>query len=409
MERVVQKLAGAAALALIATGCSCVADFRSFEIEGDGGAPVDAEADGGGGLAYDAIVAGDEHFCVLSAGEVACWGDNRRAQVSPSEALFFDAPVPVSLGGPAIALAADGDRSCAVLSDRRVWCWGAGVGVVVGGDILPTPTDIGLFDVRALTIGGAHVCALHTDGSVSCRGDNGEGQLGRGDREGSDAPVTVAGLEASQIAAGGSHSCALLTDRTVRCWGDNVRFAAGGESQGDFLEPGPRLAPSEGTPLDDVTAIRCGEGACCAASSTVSSRGVYCWGDNEWSVLGPSVPRSEGSSRNDSGRPLLALAGETEALDLHDAVCAVQGGEVFCWGSTTFGQLGDGVRLDLGVRAEPAAVSGLPPVQDVAVGLSRACAVAGDAIWCWGTVRRLGDAGTFEEVRFDAEPARLPR
>ena len=205
MERVVQKLAGAAALALIATGCSCVADFRSFEIEGDGGAPVDAEADGGGGLAYDAIVAGDEHFCVLSAGEVACWGDN------------------------------------------------------------------------------------------------------------------------------------------------------------------------------------------------------------EWSVLGPSVPRSEGSSRNDSGRPLLALAGETEALDLHDAVCAVQGGEVFCWGSTTFGQLGDGVRLDLGVRAEPAAVSGLPPVQDVAVGLSRACAVAGDGIWCWGTVRRLGDAGTFEEVRFDAEPARLPR
>ena len=62
-------------------------------------------------------------------------------------------------------------------------------------------------------------------------GGNAQGQLGIGTTTGQDAgtacscwetPVAVSGLSgATAVAAGQSHSCALLSDGTVKCWGDN--------------------------------------------------------------------------------------------------------------------------------------------------------------------------------------------
>jgi alpha-tubulin suppressor-like RCC1 family protein len=65
--------------------------------------------------------------------------------------------------------------------------------------------------------------------------------------------------------------------------------------------------------------------------------------------------------------------------------CALTtGGEVWCWGANTFGQLGNGTVG--GYVATPARVMGIPTVRSMSVGGSFVLVVtaAGDAVWGWG-------------------------
>ena len=76
--------------------------------------------------------------------------------------------------------------------------------------------------VTAIVSGDFHVCALFTNGTVRCWGDNRYGQLGVGvsclPASGRPLPVSnLCGVRA--LAAGNLHTCALLDDGTVKCWG----------------------------------------------------------------------------------------------------------------------------------------------------------------------------------------------
>ena len=61
----------------------------------------------------------------------------------------------------------------------------------------------------AIAAGGDHSCAILVDGKVQCWGLNANGELGDGSTDDSSSPVTVGNLgSASVLAAGDRHSCA---------------------------------------------------------------------------------------------------------------------------------------------------------------------------------------------------------
>jgi hypothetical protein len=79
------------------------------------------------------VTAGQHHFCSLGAdGSVTCWGANTLGQSgAPTEScveIIFGVcrtgPHRVALPQRAMAVAAGGGSSCAILQDRRVACWG---------------------------------------------------------------------------------------------------------------------------------------------------------------------------------------------------------------------------------------------------------------------------------------------
>ncbi len=74
--------------------------------------------------------------------------------------------------------------------------------------------------------GEGHACFLLSDGRVFCFGANESGQLGLGHTRALDPraePFVAVDLgtdhTATQIAVGPQFSCALLDDATIKCWG----------------------------------------------------------------------------------------------------------------------------------------------------------------------------------------------
>ena len=76
----------------------------------------------------------------------------------------------------------------------------------------PTPTPPPAADTgyTFISSGADHVCALHSDGSVACWGENDQGQ------------ATPPNGTYIAISSGQSHTCALRSDGAVVCWGNMV-------------------------------------------------------------------------------------------------------------------------------------------------------------------------------------------
>jgi alpha-tubulin suppressor-like RCC1 family protein len=152
-------------------------------------------------------------------------------------------PVFLGKGRTATAIAAGYNHTCAILDDGTVRCWGYGVNGELGygntndigddekpGSVGPVSLGKGRTAV-AIAAGGGHTCAVLDDGTVRCWGYGGGGALGYGNTDdigddetpGSVGPVDLGpGRTARAITAGYGFTCASLDDGSVRCWGDGV-------------------------------------------------------------------------------------------------------------------------------------------------------------------------------------------
>ncbi len=74
--------------------------------------------------------------------------------------------------------------------------------------------------LTAMAAGDNHVCALATDGSVWCAGDNRWGQLGRPGPAQIERLEQVPGIEAaSELQAGPRRTCVIVGEHDTLCWG----------------------------------------------------------------------------------------------------------------------------------------------------------------------------------------------
>ena len=138
--------------------------------------------------------------------------------------------------------------------------------------------------VGPITAGGYHTCAIPGDGSVSCWGYNGNGQLGDGTNTDRNTPTQISSLgtdrTAVSIAVGYRNTCVILDDGSVSCWGNNNYGQLGDGTTTNRNTP--TQTSSLGTDRTAV-AIDSGNQHTCAILDDGS---VSCWGYNSNGQLG---------------------------------------------------------------------------------------------------------------------------
>lgn len=272
------------------------------------------------------IAVGGSSACAILAGSVSCWGNNEHGQLGVPGALARFGAVSVA-GLPLIrAIRAQGDNTCALAQDGRVFCWGAGWGSAPAGSAAPRVVD-GLPPVVDLSVGRWNACALTATGNVWC-------------------------------------------------WGSSVRYLSGvvsGNTLGAFV--GDPLPVSQVPGLDDDIAVRVFAGDAVDCIETYDGR-VLCWG---FCGAVPSLGDSCDANGDVLPSPAPAerwLADATDVAVGFDTGCVIVGGGMRCWG----GAPGDGSRVGFGVSL----LTPRPVIHVCAQRLTNCMMDTAHDIYCWG-------------------------
>lgn len=365
------------------------------------GEPTDATA-------LREIAGGSGYTCALDDdGSVWCWGALTSGENAFAPPTLTVRPTRIDGVDDAVRLeAAASDtfvHSCAILADGSVTCWGEGNPLQPGWrteGFVPDPRPITVPDVtgaQELTVGGNHACALDGGGQVWCWGENIAGAIGVDENQHQVPPTRLDALGVmSDIDAGAQHTCSVDRDGGVWCWGDN-----GSGKSGQPLDEPRSHVPRQVAGLPAVTEVAAGRQHTCAR--TVDGE-VWCWGSNRFGELGAGT----GDDRPQPVR-IDALSGVRQLSTAGAHTCAVDAsGDAWCWGHNVAGQLGDGTELREGTSggsaSSPRRVIGVPAIAAIAPAAgNHSCALdTSGRAWCWGDngAAQLGrgDAGGRDAV-----------
>lgn len=231
-----------------------------------------------------------------------------------------------------------------------------------------------------ISAGLTHTCAVAADGQGYCWGANHRGQLGIGTAGGiltTPQPVT-GGHTWRAIQTSRVFTCGLTTDDEMYCWGSNT-FGELGIGSSDFATH-PVPEPVTGG-LSFQSLAELGDNQSSSACGVTTGGDMYCWGSNTRGEVGA------GSASAHEATPRLVIGGNVfagpAAVARRFACGLTMNGEVLCWGANDFGQLGRGMKSPF--EATPAIVGGGHGFQSLAVGSIHACGIDGSmAAWCWG-------------------------
>ena len=190
-----------------------------------------------------------------------------------------------------------------------------------------------LTGVTAIAAGGdinmndSHTCALLTNHTVKCWGYGGDGELGYGGTDFSmPTPQAVSGIStANAIGAYAFSSCAVLSNGTVKCWGD--------DSVGELGDGAPAASAASPVQVSTLsTAVSLSTGSTSSTTCAVLMTGAAsCWGENHYGQLG----NGSTSSLSNSATPVAvsSLTNVTQLSVGYTTACAVLAtGGVDCWG-----------------------------------------------------------------------------
>ena len=278
----------------------------------------------GEGMLFEALAVGTSHACALDAeGAAHCWGRNDENQLG--EVRVASSPEPIAIPGlpPLKALSARGSQTCGLSEEGDAYCW--------GGRAVPVEAVRGRGFVQ-VAAGAEHVCGLAEGGQVHCWGLNGSGQLGLPPEElgESEEPVLVETPVLKSLRSGYDHVCGIGQDGSlVTCWGSNQHGELG-RGEGSEWELPDRT--TNGFPF---RSLALGAGLSCGLSD---GAGAYCWGANGWGQTGSGLedPALPEPARVVSGDWTFAKVG----AGMRHACALTEGGEAYCWGDNSDGQLG---------------------------------------------------------------------
>lgn len=235
--------------------------------------------------------------------------------------------------------------------------------------------------IQKMSLSDTNSCAVHNNGKVYCWGSNGDGQTGN-----NNPPNSVLGPYANSarpIYVAGSVSRPL----------DNVIQVA--VSKGGYTE----VLINRSSPCDFTNQ---NSSHTCALTNEGGQNYIYCWGRSVHGSLGEGSTNMSSSYARRVDQSGMGTSIKEIATG-GDFTCAVTtAGDVWCWGSNEYGQLGNGTTTH-SARPVRVKITDGPPVQyrgsiqSITAGRYHACGlITTGAVVCWGknNFGQLGNRNT---------------
>lgn len=280
-------------------------------------------------------------FVIREDGSLIGWGDNRKGQLGTTPAKLMLEPVPVADGldgRDILDIQCGNENTLFLMKDGTVYTCGTysrgtqGLGRI--DSIVKEPTRIpGLEGIVQISCGFGHNAALDKEGRIWIWGRNDHGQLGNGTKTGASTPQMLETERMARVQCGGKFTLAQDAEGKLWGWGSNEYQVLEASRKKDITEP-IRL---EG--FDGMTVTAFSAGSDCAF--WLDDQGTL-WGrgrneykqvgspDAEWK-MSPKLTRVDIPERV---AVVCAYSAATAAM--------TENGNVYIWGSTSAGQLGNG-------------------------------------------------------------------
>jgi alpha-tubulin suppressor-like RCC1 family protein len=353
-------------------------------------------------VANGSVAAGLKHSCAVTAARtVKCWGDNTFGQLGTGD---FDSSVTARTVSGLVdvtSVVAAMRHTCAMTATGEVWCWGDNGWGQLGdgsGRNRTTPVRLGaLSSVVQISARDFTTCALTSTAELFCWGRNVEGELGVGDRSPRYEPARVVfpnGVRITQVSAGSRHTCAVSTVGEVWCWGSATGSRLGVFDGVRSLTP-VKVVADIGT--DKLVSVAAGWAATCTLNVVGEA---YCFGTNSYGGLGDGR-----FSESPTPAPVVMPRGVTVRgpIDMSEHFCMIGSDDkVYCFGRNDARQAASLDQLSV-MWATPVNTSTSATatfgdgVQALTVGTLHSCALlrSGD-ITCWGSndAGQLGDGNS---------------
>ncbi len=300
---------------------------------------------------------------------LTCWGSNTVGQLGNGLVELSAGQVVVADAGPWDAVAAGSLTTCAIKSDKTLFCWGRRLGTSASKDV--TPTQIAGDTWQKIALGTSHACGITETGNLRCLGGNFNGQLGDGTITSRTTPVAalVDGEDLAgwtDVAVNGNHSCGLNAGRWL-CWGSSATGQLG----------------RDGTAVNQ-TAVEIGAGTVWSRLASGFGHNCAIAADQRMFCIGR---RGFGELGNGSTSPRLPveIGGDWESINAGSKyLCGVanEDDSVQCVGANEFGQLGNG---GFDAQNRLAKIAGSSPFVSISAGSFHTCGLRSDNMaTCWG-------------------------
>jgi alpha-tubulin suppressor-like RCC1 family protein len=329
--------------------------------------------------------------CAVDSGGVKCWGNGTYGLLGIGTTGVANATPTYVTGlgaGSNVNHIYEGPQNvCATTTAGAMYCWGLNTfGQIGNGNVTQanTPYQVYSSGVSGVYISSQTICA-QVNGSLKCFGSDANGATATGTDNINYTFQYVTGLrQVSQVSVGNTSTCALITDGTVRCWGDNVYGEMGnGNSLLKVLTPDTQV-----TGITTATQIAVGLNQACAL---LTDQTVKCWGSNSQGRNG------NGTTVGNATTPTLVtgISTATQIAVSYNTGCALLANHtVKCWGNGATGGLGNGT---VTTASTPVTVSNITTATSISAnsGSLATCALLSDkSVQCWGYGKGLGLGAT---------------
>ncbi|MFN3827130.1 MAG: RCC1 domain-containing protein [Micavibrio sp.] len=336
----------------------------------------------GGKSKWVYVTSGRYHSCAIDINKkLWCWGYAYNGQTGQGTiGDWNDVQIVEVVGASQWIDAATGyQHSCGIKVDGTLWCWGSngsgatGLNTATGDTLTPTQISGGGTWKQVSATGGSFTCAIKSDDTLWCWGQNIYGATGLNTTSGSTlVPTQVAsGTYWKNIKAGMTHTCAIKNDDTLWCWGGNGQGATGRNTTTGYT-----LVPTQVTGGGSWKNIGVGLYSSCGIKSDNS---LWCWG---WNTSGQVGDGTISASRT---VPTAVVGGGSwkKVFSSGYTSCGIKSDDtLWCWGYNRNGQIGNGNFTDSSI---PVAVSGGESWLTVGMATSYSCGILESGqLKCWG-------------------------